>query len=323
MSDSVSRRGFLQAASVTGVAALGAGAATISAPARATAAEKFKYQGGLSPWPLSMNTSTIRPASLMDKIKVTAEAGWDAIEPWIDDIDKYESEGGNLKDLGKQIKDLGLFVPNVIGLWDSIPATQEAWDASQEITRKRMRQCSDIGSVHVAAIPSPDRADFDVKWGADRYRDLLKIGREDYNIIVAIEFIGFFKGVSKFGMACSMAVDTNDPTACIIADTFHLWRGGSGFNGLRLLDGDIIGNFHWNDIAEGTLPEGTGDASRILPGDGVLPLQQALRDLHAIGYTRALSLEIFNEALWKKDPKEVSEIGLRKMREGIEKAQLS
>lgn len=323
MSNSVSRRGFLQSATVTGAAAISAGTATISSPAKVAAAKKFAFQGGVSPWPLSMNTSTIRPASLQDKIKVTAEAGWDAIEPWIDDIDKYEAEGGNLKDLGKQIKDLGLYVPNVIGLWNAIPATQEEWDASLEITRKRMRQCADIGSQHVAAIPTPDREDFDVKWGAERYRDLLKIGRDDYNIIVAIEFIGFLKGLNKFGMACCLAVDTDDPTACIIADTFHLWRGGSGFNGLKLLNGDIIGNFHWNDIGADTVPEGTGDASRILPGDGVLPLQQALRDLHAIGYKRTLSLELFNEELWKKDPREVSEIGLRKMREGVEKANLS
>lgn len=323
MSNSVSRRGFLQSASVTGAAALGAGAATISAPAKAAAAEKFKYQGGLSPWPLSMNISTIRPASLQDKIKVTAEAGWDAIELWIDDLDKFEAEGGNLKDLGKQIKDKGLYVPNVIGLWDSIPESKDAWEASLEITRKRMRQSADVGSLHVASIPTPDRENFDVKWGAERYRDLLKIGREDYNIIVAIEFIGFLKGLSKFGMACSLAVDTDDPTACIIADTFHLWRGGSGFNGLKLLNGSIIANFHWNDMAEGTPTEGTGDSSRIYPGDGMLPLQQALRDLKAINYTGALSLELFNEAHWKMDPKIVSETGLRKMREGVEKAKLA
>lgn len=314
MSNHVSRRGFLQSTASAGVA-LGA----VSAAATA-AAEPKKFQGGVSPWPLAMNTSTIRPASLQDKIKVTAAAGWDAIELWINDLEQYEAEGGNLKDLGAQIKDLGLYVPNVIGLWNSIPATQEEWDATLEVTRTRMRQSADVGSQHVASIPTPDREDFDVKWGAARYRDLLRIGREDYNIVVAIEFIGFLKGLNKFGMAASLAVDSDDPTACIIADTFHMWRGGSGFNGLPLLNGKVIANFHWNDIGEGTSQEGTGDASRILPGDGVLPLEQALRDLKAIGFTRTLSLELFNEELWKKDPKEVSELGLRKMQECIARA---
>ena len=40
-----------------------------------------------------------------------------------------ELDGGNLEDLGKEISGNGLFVPSMIGLWDAIPATQEAWDA--------------------------------------------------------------------------------------------------------------------------------------------------------------------------------------------------
>ncbi len=314
MSPHLSRRGFLQSTATAG-AALGATTAVVAA-----AAEPKRYQGGVSPWPLSMNTSTIRPASLQDKIKVTAEAGWDAIELWINDLEKYEAEGGNLKDLGNQIKDLGLYVPNVIGLWNSIPATQEEWDANLETTRTRMRQSADVGSIHVASIPTPDREDFDVKWGADRYRELLRIGREDFGIVVAIEFIGFLKGLNKFGMAASLAVDSDDPTACIIADTFHMWRGGSGFNGIGLLNGKAIANFHWNDIGEGTPTEGTGDGSRIYPGDGILPLEQALRDLKAIGFNKTLSLELFNEEHWKTDPKIVSETGLRKMTECIARA---
>ena len=53
---------------------------------------------------------------------------------------------------------------------------------------------------------------------------------------------------------------------------------------------------------------------------GDLGGRSVMRDLKAIGYTRTLSLELFNEELWAKDPKEVSEVGLRKMREGVEKA---
>ena len=76
--------------------------------------------------------------------------------------------------------------------------------------------------------------------------------------------------MNRLGFASGIAIDTNDPDACIIADTFHLWRGGSGFNGLQLLNEKIIANFHWNDIGADAVPEGTGDASRILPGDGIV-----------------------------------------------------
>jgi 2-keto-myo-inositol isomerase len=319
MANPLSRRGFMKSTTAAG-AALGAGIA--ASPSTAAEKGKFKYQNGQSPWPLSMNTSTIRPATLTEKIKVTAEAGWDAIEPWIDDINKHEEEGGNLKDLGKEIKDRGLFVPNVIGLWGCMPPTKEEFEASLEATRKRMRQCADIGSTYVAAIPAPDRPDFDIKWGADRYRDLLRIGREDYNITVAFEFIGFLKGIHRFGQACAILLDANDEDACLVNDTFHLWRGGSGFTGISKVDGSLFANFHWNDVKATTAVEGAGDDVRVYPGDGDLPLEQVLRDLQSIGYDKTLSLELFNRELWKQDPKEVSETGLRKMLACIERAAL-
>lgn len=313
MSTRVSRRGFLQGAA-------GAGLLTVAASAQSQPSKRF--QEGLSPWPLAINTSTIRPALLADKIRVAQETGWDAIELWINELEKHEEEGGDLKALGAEIKDRGLFVPNIIGLWDSMPATDEAFQQSLEVTRRRMRMSAAVGSQYVAAIPAPDREDFDLKWGAARYRDLLKIGREEFGITVAVEFVGFMKGVHRFGQAAAIAIDADDPHACIIADTFHLFRGGTGFNGLKLAGAPLLAHFHWNDVPGDVPREEQGDEHRIYPGDGILPLTQALKDLKGIGYAGALSLELFNREHWKLDPKTVAETGLQKMRASITAAEV-
>jgi sugar phosphate isomerase/epimerase len=306
---------------------LAAGAA-VALPSAAMAAqdtpqEKTKrYQGGISPWPLVLNASTIRPAPLQDKLTATAGAGWDGIELWIDDLEKHEKDGGNLKDLAKQIRDMGLFVPNIIGLWNCMPPTQEAFDASLPETRERMRRSAEVGSEFVAAIPAPDREDFDMAWGSHCYRELMRIGRDDYNIKVAFEFVGFFKGIHRLGQAAGVAIDTNDPAACLIMDTFHLFRGDSGFNGIKLIQPELIADFHWNDVPGDIPREKQGDEHRIYPGDGVLPLVQALKDLKAINYRRTLSLEIFCRKYWEQDPKQVAADGLRKMRECVAKAEV-
>lgn len=318
MSSTLNRRGFLAGTAGAGVAF----AAKTAKAGQQPATGQKHYQEGISPWPLAMNSSTIRPASLADKIRVTAEAGYDAIELWINDLEKHEKEGGSLKALGAEIKDRGLFVPNIIGLWGCMPPTQEEFDKSLEASRERMRMSAEVGSTYVAAIPAPDRPDFDIKWGADRYRDLIKIGREEFGITVAFEFVGFLKGIHRLGQACAIAIDANEPGACLIADTFHLFRGGSGFNGVRHLDGDFLANFHWNDVPGDVPREEQGDEHRIYPGDGVLPLTQLIKDLKAIGYRRTLSLEMFNREHWKQDPKVVAETGLRKMREGIAAAEV-
>ncbi len=276
--------------------------------------EMKRYQGGISPWALVLNTSTIRPApNLLEKIKIAHETKWDGIEPWINEIEDYEKQGGNLKDLGKQIKDLGLIVPNVIGLWDSMPEGEDAFKTSLEVNRNRMRMAADIGSLHIAAIPAPDKENIDLKWCSHCYKELLKIGEEEYGIRVVVEFVGFFKGVHRLGQACAIALDADDPRACILADTFHLFRGGSGFSGLELLQGKFITHFHWNDVPGDVPREEQGDAHRVFPGDGILPLKDVLVTLKNIGYTGCLSLETFNREHWKQDLKVVAENGLKKM----------
>lgn len=311
----MNRRKFIQTTSI-------AGAAVASGLSVGCAEQKNGFQNGKSPWPICLNASTIRPASLEEKINVAHKAGYDAIEPWIGDLEKYEKDGGNLKELGAKIKETGLFVPNIIGLWDCMPMDDQAFKDSLPATKERMRMSAAIGSKHVAAIPVPDREDFDVETGIRRYKELLNIGREEYGIIVAFEFVGFFKGIHRFGEAAGIAIDIDDRDACLIMDTFHLYRGGSGFNGIKHINADFIADFHWNDVSASTPRNELGDKDRIYPGDGILPLVQLLKDLDSINYRGPLSLELFNREHWKQDPLEVAKTGLKKIMDLIVQAKV-
>ena len=63
------------------------------------------------------NTSTIRgqKLSLVEEIDIVAQAGYQAIEPWVSEIEAYVKQGGSLPDLKKRIADLGLTVESAIG----------------------------------------------------------------------------------------------------------------------------------------------------------------------------------------------------------------
>jgi 2-keto-myo-inositol isomerase len=313
------RRSFLSTAAV---AATAAGCAT----SRPTASQlPLKYQGRRSPWPIALDTATIRPAdrsiSLDEKVRIAAEAGYDAIELWEFEVNEYEQAGGSLKDMAARIRDLGLFVPSVIGLWNGIPATQEEWERLLPEHRRRMRQASDIGSQHIQVVPQPARPwqQFDPQWAADRYRNLLEIGLNEFNINPAMVFVQFLEGARTLGKAAQIAIDADHPRARVIPDVFHMYIGGSGFNGLRHLRGEFIAIFSINDapasptrdemVAMGTR---NSDAQRIYPGDGVLPLVQILRDLQVIGYDGCLSLELYNPQYHQQDLLAVARTGLAK-----------
>src|SRR5690606_6971743 len=106
---------FLQTAVST------AALAAVPTAAAAPASNATPYQNGTSPWPLCLNTSTIRPAPVREKIRAAAEAGYDAMEIWTRDLEEWVEQGNELKDMRRAIEDEGMFVINTIGLWDCMP----------------------------------------------------------------------------------------------------------------------------------------------------------------------------------------------------------
>ena len=63
-----------------------------------------------------LNTSTIRDknTSVMNAIDIAADAGYDGIEPWVEEIDKWVKGGGTLSDLQKKATDRGIQILNLI-----------------------------------------------------------------------------------------------------------------------------------------------------------------------------------------------------------------
>jgi len=315
----MNRRNFIN---LGAAAALVSGTSTLALAGTVSPAQKKdkRYQKGVSPWPVCLDTATIRPASLKDKIKIAAKAGYDAIEPWDGELQEFEAKGGNLKDLGKEIKDLGLFVPSVIGLWNALPPTKELFDQSLKDTRNRMRMASDIGAQHIQTIPNTAGDNFNQKWVASRYRDIIEIGLKEYNIQPALVFVKY-QPVKTMGQAMGIAMDANHPKAMIIPDTYHMYISEGGFEGLKMINGSAIAIFQFSDVpATPSAIADLGDEHRVYPGDGILPLPQIFRDLKATGYKGCISLEMYNPGYWKEDLQKVAETGLKKTLEVLKKA---
>lgn len=312
------RRQFIALGAAAGIAAGSVPALAISDRPSAVGKEK-RYQKGQSPWPICLDTATIRPASLREKVKIAAKAGYDAIEPWDGELAEFEKEGGNLKDLGREIKDLGMFVPSVIGLWNALPPTKSRFEESLAETRHRMRMASDIGSEHVQTIPNTVGENYDHQYVSQRYREIIDIGMNEFNLNPALVFVKFFP-LKTLGQAAGVALDTNHPQAMIIPDTYHMHISEGGFEGLKFINGDMIAIFQFADAP--ALPEiaALKDEHRVYPGDGILPLPEILKTLKSTGFKRCISLELYNPDYWKRDLQEVADTGLRKTLEVIQQA---
>tara|TARA_B110000305_G_C19405794_1_gene622660 strand:- start:520 stop:1431 length:912 start_codon:yes stop_codon:yes gene_type:complete len=279
-----------------------------------------RYQNGRSPWPICLDTATIRTAGDIEKkVDIAIAAGFDAIEPWDRELKEFEDNGGNLKTLGKKIRDNGLFVPSMIGLWGCLPEDEEAFQKSLPETRNRLRMASEIGCEFAQAIPNKVGENYDVKFVASCYRRILEIGLKEYNIIPALVFVEMFP-LKTLGQAIAVALDADHPNVKVIPDVFHMYISEGGFEGLKQLNGELFAIFQFNDAPKNMKIEDMQDKHRVYPGDGILPLEQILRDLKVSGFKRCISLELYNPTYHGQDPLLVAKTGLEKTLQVIERA---
>ncbi|NBR04157.1 MAG: sugar phosphate isomerase/epimerase [Planctomycetes bacterium] len=285
--------------------------------------QALAFADNKKPFKFMLNTSTIRGQKLplKDQVEVAAKAGYDAIEPWISDIDQFIKDGGNLKDMGKRIKDNGLTMESAIGFFEWIVDDEEKRKQAIELAKKTMDNLAQLGGKRLAAPPTgaTNKAGIDLYEAAKRYRDLL-IAAGPTGVIPQVELWGFSKNLSKLGEVALVAIEAKHKDACILADVYHLFKGGSDFEGLKQLGQGALQVFHMNDYPRNLNSTEIQDKDRVYPGDGIAPLTSMLKTLRNNGFNGFLSLELFNRDYWMQDANLVAKTGLEKMKAVVEKS---
>ena len=310
----ISRRNVLR-----NVTAAGAIIAMTSNPT----ARAQQSPGKKNPFIFSINTSTIRGQKLplAKEIELASKAGYTAMEPWINEINDHARSGGSLTDLKKTFADNGITVANAIGFAPWIVGDDEARKKGLETMKRDMDLVAQIGGARIAAPPAgaTELKNFDLNVAADRYRQILELG-EKTGVMPMLEVWGFSKTLGTLAEAAYVAVAAKHPAATILADVYHLYKGGSGHDGLRLIDGAALPVLHMNDYPADPPRDKIKDEHRVFPGDGIAPIDSVLKQLASTGANTALSLELFNKEYWKRDAAEVLKTGLDKMKIAVEKA---
>ena len=135
---------------------------------------------------------------------------------------------------------------------------------------------------------------------AERYRTLLETGAQ-IGVVPQLELWGFSKNLGRLSECVAVAMETGHRNACVLADVYHLYKGGSDFHGIRLLGAEAIQVLHMNDYPNDPPREKIDDSYRVYPGDGVAPLTDLLQTLRRTGGQKVLSLELFNRKYWSED----------------------
>jgi len=314
MNNLLSRRGFLAAS----------GAALLSRDGtRAAANPQPSADRGTPPFRFCLNTSTIRGQrlGLEKEIDVAAKAGYRAMEVWVSTVQEYVKAGGKLTDARKRIEDQGLTVENAISFSRWVVDDDAVRAEAIEQVKREMDLLAQIGGRRIAAPPAgaTDKPGLDLTKAAERYRAILDLG-DKTGVVPILELWGGSQNLHRIGQCMFVVIESGHPKASMLGDVYHIYKGGSDFAGLRMVSPAAMPIMHMNDYPAEPPRDKIGDRDRVMPGDGIAPLAQILRDLRDNGSRAVLSLELFSPAYWEKDPLEVATTGLEKMKSAVGKS---
>ncbi len=271
----------------------------------------------VGPFTFCLNTSTIREKSqgLVSDMELAARAGYDGIEIWVNALQRYVNDGGKPEDIARRASDLGIRVENAIGFASWIVDDPAQRKQGLEQAKREMDMLARAGCHRLAAPPAgaTETAGLDLDQAGERFRELIELGKS-MDCMPQLEVWGFSKNLHTLSQVLYVAAAARHPDARILPDIYHLHKGGSGYEGIKLVSGKAIEVFHLNDYPAGKDIAELGDGDRIYPGEGIAPIVQVLKDLKAAGGPKVLSLELFNRAYWEQDPLEVARTGLQHMR---------
>ena len=270
------------------------------------------------PFTLCLNMSTIRGQKLgfVKELETVSKAGFRSVEIWIDTLQAYLKQG-TVADARKLISDLGITIENLIGFSPWIIEDESARAKGLDQMKREMALLAELGCKRTAAPPvgaqTPDSPRIDLQKAAERYRAILELG-DQMGVVPQLELWGFSRNLNKLSEVMYVAAESGHPSARLLLDIYHLYKGGSSQASLPLVGKPAIDIFHVNDYLANFPRESITDADRVFPGDGIAPIRETLRMIKRDDKPIVLSLEVFNKSYYAQPAQDVANTALAKMK---------
>ena len=249
---------------------------------------------------IALNTVTLsREIAPDEAIKVAAQAGFTSVGLWYDRLAALEEKAGSLD----AVNDLDMRVEEICFLGGWMWATGEARENAMAATEARAEMAAAVGSPMVIACASGGTGD--PAQAAKDFQAICDIGAK-FGVVMALEYIGAFEQYHDIKSGLELVRAADHPNGKLLIDVFHSFRGGTVVEDFKLPRGEEVGLVHINDVPAGDIMQ-MNDSHRVLPGEGVLPLREAIGYLGDNGYEGALSVEVFSQGLWALPPAEVAQ----------------
>ncbi len=272
------------------------------APLAVMAARTVSAAGKMT---LAIHQNTSSAAGYRRSLEGWARAGIKNVELTNNLLDEF-LKSDSLPAAKRVLTDLGLTPVSsacgVFGLWEPNPKRAAQLDAF----KKRCEQFASLGLTKIYS-PTPTTEKFteeDYKRGVANMRENGDIAKQ-FGMVVMAEAVRTSTFIGTLPTMLKMMREAGHPSVAPLLDFYHFWSGLNKLEDLDRIRQGEIGHVHFQDVPD--MPrELLDNTTRIIPGDGVSPLNRMLRTLADKGYAGPLSVELFLPKFQQGDPYEVA-----------------
>lgn len=263
---------------------------------------------------LSINQATIKRADLATALRVTAEAGIEAIGLWREPVQEV-----GLAEVARMLAGSGLrftthcrsgffTMPEGPARRASIDDNRRAIDEAATLAAAGAPGSSAVLVLVAGGLPEGSR---DLAGARERVRDAIGELAPDAaaaGVTLAIEPLHPMYAsdrcvVSTLGQALDIAADFDPAVVGAAVDTFHIWWDPEVLPAIARAGRE--GRIATYQVCDWKTPLPADVLlSRHYPGDGVIDLGALTRAVVATGYDRDIEVEIFHEEIWDTEPAE-------------------
>lgn len=260
----------------------------------------------------AFNGATTIKASLAEDIVCARLAGFQAIEIWKTKLLSALETGGIevVKELLKQ-NELKAVTINSIEQATFSDSTEEKLQECEQLCGLARELNVEAIVVVPGFLKEKLEEELVVEESVKVLKEMANIAKH-FGVKLGFEFLGFPNcSVNKLSLAWRIVECVEEENLGLIVDTCHFFAGGSSLKELEEIDARKIIVVHVNDLPK---LENVKDSDRLMPGDGILPLEDFFTTLRKIGYSGTFSVELFNEYYWNMSACRTAKIAYQKLK---------
>ena len=262
----------------------------------------------------ALHAGTVRHTNVAIDIRTARRSGFDGIELYLPKVMRYLDAGFDVADLGQLLGQLHVpMIDFLMPIESEDPKTRKRIEVECE-RMARLAHSINCPSIQVVALNEFPSSDWTSQKAilVSRLRELSAIANP-YGVRLAIEG-AIFSPFRQISQALEVMDEVGADRVGLCLDTWHLWLGGTSWEQVAALDPALILSVQLADTAARSGSHWQDEDRTALPGEGVLPLGEAIDAVLATGYSGFWTYEMLSPRHWEWDPEDFATAMLERMR---------